>query len=167
METFSPLLPVCCRGLRAGLWTDSVYLHVSSQRRGLVHRGDAEQRTGGRPEDHNHSAAGDRAAAEGDHCEPKGDNQGANVQAEPLRESEPPGGGGTRGEETGGQEHHGGCISGYRRHSGAAGTDFTDAQTETGESGGRLTREALTAQKVHSNDPLELNSALFSQKEVS
>lgn len=84
METFSALLSGRCGERRARLRTDAIYLHVGAQRYGLVHRYDAEQRTGGRPKDHDHTAAGDRAAAKGDHREPKGDNQGTNVQVKPL-----------------------------------------------------------------------------------
>lgn len=125
--------------LRARLRTDAVYLHVGAQGYGPVH--DAEQRAGGGLEDHGHAAAGDRAAAEGDHHEPEGDNQGAYVQVEPLRESEFPlcfrSCRGTRREEARVEEHHGGCIPGNHGHPGTAGTDFTDAQAETGELGGR------------------------------
>ncbi|KAI4832389.1 hypothetical protein KUCAC02_015358, partial [Chaenocephalus aceratus] len=118
---------------RARLRTDAVYLHVGAQGYGLVRGHDAEQRSGGGPEGHGLAAAGDRAAAEGDHHEPEGDNQGTNVQVEPLREPEPPGRG-TRREAARGEEHDGGCIPGHHGHPGPAGADFTDAQTETGES---------------------------------
>ncbi len=129
-------MPGCCGELRARVRTDAVYLHVGAQGYGLVHCHDAEQRPGGGHEDHGHAATGDGAAAEGDHYEPKGDNQGTNVKVEPLREPEPPGGG-TRRETAGVEEHDGGCIPGHRGDSDPAGTDFTDAQTETGESRGR------------------------------
>lgn len=144
METFSTFLSGCCGELRARLRTDAVYLHVGAQGYGLVHGHDAEQRAGGGLEDHGHAAAGDRAAAKGDHYEPKGDNQGTNVQVEPLREPEPPGGW-TRRETAGVQEHHGGCIPGHHGHSGPAGTDFTDAETETGEPRGRQAVEGRSS----------------------
>lgn len=145
VETFSTFLPGCCGEFRARLRTDAVYLHVGAQGYGLVHGHDAEQRAGGGSEDHGDAAAGDRAAAEGDHNEPKGDNQGTNVQAEPLREPKPPRGG-TRRETAGVEEHDGGCIPGHHGHSGPAGTDFTDAETETGESRGRRGEESSTDQ---------------------
>ena len=145
VETFSTFLPGCCGELRARLRTDAVYLHVGAQGYGLVHGHDAEQRSGGGPEDHGHAAAGDRAAAEGDHYEPKGDNQGTNVQVEPLREPEPPCGG-TRREAAGVQEHDGGRVPGHHGHPGPAGTDLTDAQTEAGESRGRRAAEGRAEQ---------------------
>lgn len=135
VETFYTFLPGCCAELGTRLRTDAVYLHVGAQGYGLVRGHDAEQRSGGGPEGHGLAAAGDRAAAEGDHHEPEGDNQGTNVQVEPLREPEPPGGG-TRREAARGEEHDGGCIPGHHGHPGPAGADFTDAQTETGESRG-------------------------------
>ena len=146
VETFCTLFSGCWGELRARPRTDAVYLHVGAQRYGLVHRHDAKQRAGGRPEDHDHTAAGDRAAAKGDHCESKGDDQGTNVQVDPLRESEPPGGGGSRREAAGVQEHDGGCITGHHGNSGPAGADFTDAQTETGESRGMQAEERSTNQ---------------------
>lgn len=136
METFSTFMPGCCGEFRARFRTDAVYLHVGAQGYGLVHCHDAEQRPGGGPEDHSHAVAGDRAAAKGDHYEPKGDNQGTNVQVEPLREPEPPGSGTWR-ETAGSEEHDGGCFPGHHGHSGSARTDFTDAETKTGESRGR------------------------------
>lgn len=140
METFSTFFPACRGELRARLWTDAVYLHVGAQGYGPVRGHDAEQRAGGGPEDYGHAASRDRAAAERDHTEPKGDDQGTNVQVEPLREPEPPGGG-TRWQAAGVEEHDGGCIPGHRGHSDPAGTDFTDAETETGESRGRQAEE--------------------------
>lgn len=146
METFSTFLPGCCGEPRARLRTDAVYLHVSAQGYGLVHSYDAKQRPGGRPEEHYHTTAGDRAAAKGDHCEPKGDNQGTNIQVEPLREPEPPCGRRTWRSAAGVEEHDGGCISGHYGYSGPAGTDFTDAQTETGESRGRKAERVICRQ---------------------
>lgn len=79
VETFSTFLPSSRGEFRARLRTDAIYLHVGAQGYGPVHGHNAEQRPGGGPEDHGHAAAGDRAAAKGDHYEPKGDNQGTNV----------------------------------------------------------------------------------------
>lgn len=143
METFSTFFPGCYRELRARLRTDAVYLHLGAQGCGLVHGYDAEQRSGGGPEEHGHATAGDRAAAKGDHYEPKGDNQGTNVQVEPLREPELPGGG-TWWETAGVDEYDGGCVPGHRGYSGPVGADFTDAQTETGESRGREAEDCRT-----------------------
>lgn len=79
METFSTFLSGRRGQFGARTRTDAVYLHFGSQKYGLMHGLDAEQRAGGRPEDHGHAAAGDGAAAEGDHHEPKGDHQGTDV----------------------------------------------------------------------------------------
>lgn len=137
METFSTLLPGRSGRFGARLWrTDAVHLYVGAQGYGLVRGHHAKQRSGGGPEEHGHTAAGNRAAAEGDHHEAEGDNHRTHVQAEPLRGSEPPRSG-TRREATGLQEHHGGCIPGHHGDPGPAGTDFTDTQTETGEFRGR------------------------------
>lgn len=144
LETFSTFFLGGYGKLRARLRTDAVYLHVGAQGCGLVHGHDAEQRSGGGPEDHGHATAGDRSAAKGDHHEPKGNNQGTDLEVEPLREPELPGGGGTWRQAAGVDEHDGGRVPGHHGHSGPVGTDFTDAQTEAGESRGReaVAREA-------------------------
>lgn len=144
METFSTFLSGCCGQFGARTRTDAVYLHFGAQEYGLMHRVDAEQRAGGGPEDHGHAAAGDGAAAEGDHHETKGDNQGTDFQTQPLRGTVSARGG-TRREAAGLQEHDGRRIPGHHGHSGPARTDFTDAETKTGEPGGMHVDE----QKLH------------------
>lgn len=71
-------------GVNARFRTDPVYLHVCAQGYGLVRGYDAEQRSGGGLEDDSDAIEGDRVTAKGDHHEPKGDNQGTNVQVEPV-----------------------------------------------------------------------------------
>lgn len=132
VETFSTFLSGCCGQFGARTRTDAIYLYLGAQEYGLMHGFDAEQRAGGGPEDHGHATAGDRAAAKGDHHEPKGDNQGTDVQTQPLRGTDSPRSG-TQREATWVQEYDGGCIPGHHGHSGPAWTDFTDAETKTGK----------------------------------
>lgn len=147
METFCTFLSG--RGeFGARSRTDTIYLHVGSKGYRSVHGHNAEQRAGGGPEDHGHAAAGDRVATKGDNYEPEGDNQRINVQAEPLRGSEPACGG-RRREAAGVEEHDGRRIPGHHGHSGPVGTDFTDAETEIGKSRGMHVEENRTASKVN------------------
>lgn len=101
----------------------------------------AEQRAGGRLEEHRHPAAGDGLAAEGDHHEPKGDHQGTDLEVGPLREPERRR---ARGRAAGGQEergrhqkHHGGRVEGPRGHFDAALADFAVAEAALRKPGGR------------------------------
>ena len=104
----------------------------------------AEQCAGRRPEDHGHAAAGDGSAAEGDDHEPEGDDQRTHLKVGPVREPERRRGRAARGQEERAREqkHNGGRIEGPRGHFGATITDFTVAEAEIRESGGRAAAAA-------------------------
>lgn len=120
------------------LWrTDAVHLHVRTQGYGHLRSHFAEQRAGGRLEDHCYAAAGDGFAAERDDHEPEGDDQRTDLKVVSVRESERRRA--RRQEErTREQKHYGGCIEGPRGHFGATITDFTVAEAEIRKPGGRL-----------------------------
>lgn len=133
------------------LWrTDAVHLHVRAQEHGHMRGHLAEQRAGGRRQDHRHAAAGDGSAAEGDDHEPKRDHKGADLEVGALREPERAGGRAARGQKEGRrqQKHHGGCIKGPRGHFDAALADFAVAEAALREPGGRVPAVAAAAPGV-------------------